>query len=100
MHVEVVFQAYELGWITVKSSIYAQLNGAVQHPHSVATSQHLRNVFVIFFISKLRRKEALKNEMPVALVITNNKGTVSHHVNKTETKKQNKTKQKHPHQTK
>lgn len=32
------FQAYELDWITVKSSIYAQLNGAVQHPHSVATS--------------------------------------------------------------
>lgn len=78
-------QAYEKYWI---SSIYAQLNGAVQHPHSVATSQHLEfpHALLIFFISAVRKKEALKNEMPVALVKTNNKGTNSHHVNKTNKK--------------
>lgn len=45
---------------------------------------HMYLMLLIFF-KKVQRKEALKNEMPVVLEITYDKGTISHHVTKTET---------------
>lgn len=57
-------QAHGSDWTR---SIYAQLNGAVQHPHSVAASQHFAFSWRTAEQS-LERGEALENEMPVALV--------------------------------
>lgn len=53
------------------ASIYAQLNGAVQHPHSSASLPSCRKPRCaddLWFI-RLKEMEALENEMHVARII-------------------------------